>query len=102
MEQIPSLEANRSSASQEILRFLWNIFKSLPPVPVLSQINPVDAPIALLEYQFSDYLPSTPESPKLSLSLRSPYLKPVCIFLLTHTCYMPHQSHSKIIMLLVM
>jgi len=49
MEQSPS-KANRFSASQEIPRVLWNpkfqkrVCKSPPPVPNLSQINPVNAP----------------------------------------------------------
>ena len=50
MEQSPSWEANRFSASQEIPCILWNpniqsrIRKCSPPVPVLSQINPVIVP----------------------------------------------------------
>jgi hypothetical protein len=57
MEQSPS-EVNRTLASQEIPRILLNpkvycdIYMSPPPVPFLSQLNPVYASIPLLEDPF--------------------------------------------------
>jgi hypothetical protein len=50
MEQSPSWEANRFSSSQETPFIWWNpkvpyfIHKSLPPIPILSQTDPVRAP----------------------------------------------------------
>jgi hypothetical protein len=49
MEQSPSWEANWFAASQEIPRVLWNpkvhylTHKRPPPVPILSQPNPVQS-----------------------------------------------------------
>ena len=69
MEQSPSREANRFSASQEIPRILWNpkvhyrTNKSPPPTHILSHIDPVHALTShFLEIHPSDILPSTPGS----------------------------------------
>jgi hypothetical protein len=102
MEQNPSWETNRFSASQELPRIFWSpkvhyrIHKCPQPVPVLSQLNPIHAPhltfwlsILILSFHLrlvlpnglfpSDFPTKTPYTP-----LPFPY-----------TCYTPLQSHSS-------
>jgi len=82
MEQSPSWEANWFSASQEFPRILWNtkvhyhIHKFSPPVPILSQIDPVHAPTShFLKIHLNSILPSMPEpltyNPKIMHSIGS-------------------------------
>ena len=102
MEHSPSWEANWFSASQEITRILWNpkvhyrIHKYLPPVPVLSHLDPVYAPTShFLKIHLNTIFLSMPASSKWSLSLRFPYQNPAYASPLSHMCYMPHPSHSS-------
>jgi hypothetical protein len=102
MEQSPSWEANCFATSQEIPRVLWNpkvphrTHKRRPPLPILSQPNPVLTPTShFLKIHTNIIPPSTPASPQRSLSLRFPHQNPVHTSLFPHTCYMPRPSQSS-------
>jgi hypothetical protein len=101
MEQSPSWEANRFSASQERPRILWNpkihypIHKCLPPVPILSQLDRVHTPtFRFLKIHLNIIIPSISGSPKWSLSLRFPQQNLAYASLPPHTRYLSRPSHS--------
>ena len=83
MEQSPSWEANRFSASQEIPHILWNlkvhylIHMSPPLIPILTQLDPVHTPSShFLKIHLNIIHPSAPGYSKWSLSLGFPPPKP--------------------------
>jgi len=93
-------EGNQFSASQQIPRTVGNpkvhyrIHKCHPPVPILSQLDPVHTLTShFLKIHLTINL-STPGSYKWSLSLALPLPSPVHTSTLPHTCYVPRPSHS--------
>ena len=95
-------EATRFSASQEIPCILWNLkvqynlHKFPPPVPILSQLDPVHTPhpiswrcMLILSSHLCLGLPSG------FLPLRFPHQNPVNTSPLPHMRYIPQPSHSS-------
>ena len=104
MEQSPSWEASRFPARQ-IPRILWNpnvhyrIYKCPPPVPILDQLDPVHTPTShYLKIHLNIIFPSTPGSPRWSLSLRFPHHNPVHVSpLLPYALHAPPISFFSIL-----
>jgi hypothetical protein len=105
MEQSPSWEANRLSASQEISRVLWNpkvyyLIQTPTTRPYLRQIDPIHIPTAhFLNIHLNIILPSTPGSSKWSISLRFPHQNPAYVSppYMLHACpsYSSRFNHPK-------
>jgi hypothetical protein len=97
MEKIPSWEANRFAASQEIPHILWNpkvhyvIHKCPSPVSILSQLNPVHTSTSyFLKIHLNITLSSMPGSTQYSRFLRFPHQNPV------HPSPLPHKRYMLI------
>jgi hypothetical protein len=102
IQQSPPWESNRFADSQKIPRILWNpkfhyrIHKCPPPVPILSQLDPVHTPTSyFLLIRLNIILLSTPGSPKWPISFRFPHHNPEYASPILLTRYMPRPSHSR-------
>jgi hypothetical protein len=69
------------------------VHKTLAPVPILSQINPIHTtPPCLSEIHFNIVHPPTSSSSQWSLCFWFSHQYPIYIPLLPHSCYMPCPS----------
>jgi hypothetical protein len=102
MEQSPSWEANRSSATQEIPHILWNrmfiaAFTTARHLTLswVRSSQSMPPPSYFLKIHINIMLSSMRGSPQWSHSLRFPHQNPVYTSPLPHTCYMFRPSHSS-------
>jgi hypothetical protein len=93
MTQISSWDAKFSQLVRIFLA-IWGKWSCVIVrlVPILSQINPVNAHIPFLEDSF---LLSMSTLSKLSLALISQHQNSVCPFPLSHTCHEPQHKSTR-------
>jgi hypothetical protein len=98
MEQSPSWEANWFAASQKSPRVLWKpevhyrTHKRPPPVPILSQPNPVHTPTSPVpKIRLNIILPSTPGSRQWS-----PWNKHIKKRIVRQIGHLPEESSERL------
>ena len=96
------LRTNQFSTSQEIPCILWNlkvyycIHNCLPPVPFLSQLDPIHTSTShFLKIHRNIIFPSMPGSPKWSLYLSFPQQNPAYASPLPPKRYTPRPAYSS-------
>jgi len=99
MEQSPSEKLIVTQLIKKLTSFLgtrshYRIYKSPLLVPVLSQMHPAyNISLYVPEIHSNVILPSTPMSPERSIFPSGFPTKILYSFLISHVCYVPHQSH---------
>jgi hypothetical protein len=99
MEEGPYWEAGSCSAGQQIPCIIWNlkvcyhVYKNPSLIPILSQMNEPHTLTLYFKIYFNIILPLVARCSKWFLSFRFCDLIYICIYFLSHACYMPHPFH---------